>query len=272
MDLSRPIENYPLAILDLETTGLDAVMGDAICEIGILKVKDRKIIDKFHSLVNPQRSMPQEAYEVHKISAADLEKAPLFENIAVKLIDFLSGCVLCAYNVEFDLSFIDQSLKKINHKPLDLASVDILAMARDILTLPRYNLEVVAKSLGIDCGTDLHRALGDASLAYQVFIKLIDMLKGKQIESLDDYVSLYSCNNGIFRAKEDTKIGSLREAIEKNHRLEIKYFSSQKALRNEKILPLRVFEEGKFFYLLYQGETEDPRRLRLRRLLDIQAV
>ena len=196
----------------------------------------------------------------------------MFENIAVRLIDFLNGCVLCAYNVEFDLGFLDQSLKKIGYQPLDIACVDILAIARDALTLPRYNLEAVAKSFGIDCGKNLHRALGDAVSAYQVFIKLIDMLKEKQIEALDDYISLYSCNNAIFRAKEDKKISLLKEAIEKNLRLEIKYFSSQKAISDENILPLRVFEEGKFFYLLYQGQAQDARRLCLRRLLDIQTV
>ncbi|MBU2266082.1 MAG: 3'-5' exonuclease, partial [Candidatus Omnitrophica bacterium] len=139
MDLSRRLEDYPLVILDLETTGLNAVLGDAICEIGALKVKDRKVIDKFHSLVNPQRSMPPEAYQVHKISEADLKQAPSFEQVAAELVNFLNGCVLCAYNVEFDLGFIDQSLKKINQKPLAVAAVDILIMARDVLTLPRYN-------------------------------------------------------------------------------------------------------------------------------------
>lgn len=268
-DFSLPLEDYQLAFLDLETTGLDAVMGDAICEIGVYKIKGRRILDKFHSLVNPGKPVPEEAYRVHKISDQDLQYAPKFEKIAGKLVDFLDGCVLCAYNVGFDLGFIDYSLRKISYKPLAIPTVDILAMARDALNLPRYNLESVAKSLEIDCGRGLHRALDDALITYQVFLKLIDGFRNKQIENLGDYVSLYSCDNELSRIRQDQKVNILKEAVDKNCLVIVKYFSDRQSLEQERILPLRVFQEGRFYYLLYQGQQGNSYRIRLSRLLDI---
>src|SRR4030042_782282 len=113
MDLNKPIEQYELVFLDLETTGLNAVIGDAICEIGALKTRERKITDKFHSLVNPKKNIPEEAFRVHKISDSDVKFAPPFEKIADKLIAFVRESVVCAYNVEFDMGFINHHLRAL---------------------------------------------------------------------------------------------------------------------------------------------------------------
>jgi len=269
MDLSKPLEDCQLAFVDLETTGLDAVMGDSICEIGALKVKNRKVIDKFHSLINPEKPMPPEAYRVHKISDQDLKSAPLFYQVADKLLDFLSNSALCAYNVEFDTKFINQSLKRISRPGLDLPTIDVLAMARDALDLPRYNLESVAKSLAIDCPS-LHRAMDDALVTYQTFFKLIGRFQEKRVVNLEDYISLYSCENAIFRVKENKKIVLLKEAAARSIKLNIKYFSSQCSLEQEQALPLRIFREGRSFYLLYQGRYPEAQRIALSRILDIQ--
>jgi DNA polymerase III epsilon subunit family exonuclease len=272
MDLDQNIEDYDLVFLDLETTGLDVVTGDAICEIGAFKIKARQVVDKFHSLVNPQRPMPQEAYRVHKIPDQELKTAPKFEEIVDKLLVFLKGSVFCAYNVEFDLGFIDYSLKKIDYSTLEAPALDILVMARDALTLPRYNLEKVARSLDIDCRAGLHRALEDASIAYQIFFKLIDIFKEKGIDKLNDFMSLYSYNNAISRAKQNQKIALLEEAISNNFKVSLKHFSSNRSAETEDILPLRIFTEGRSHYLLCQGSGENPFRISLRRILDIESI
>lgn len=270
MDLTRNIEDFNLVVLDLETTGLDVVTGDSICEIGALKVKRREVIDKFHSLINPNRNMPDQAYDVHKISEEELEDAPYFEDIADKLVSFLGESVICAYNIKFDMSFINNHLKKSNRPPLELPAVDILSMARDALKLPRYNLEAAAKSLDIDCSQGLHRALGDASFAYQILIKLLDIFKEKGIGKLDEFVSLYGLNNEIFKSKEEKKILLLNAAIEKEGVLGIKYFSSANTLEEEEVLPLRVLQEDRYFYLLYQDKNKDSSRIKLSRILKVE--
>lgn len=271
MDLERNIEDSDLVILDLETTGLDVVTGDFICEVGALKVRGRKIIDKFHSLVNPKRSMPDQAYNVHKISEEELKDAPYFEEIADKLISFLDGCAVCAYNIKFDMGFINYQLKKLNRLPLEIPAVDILAMSRDVLKLPRYNLEAAAKSLDVDCSQGLHRALGDASIAYGVLLKLIDIFKEKGIEKLSEFISLYGLNNEVLKSKEDQKMFFLKEAVDKGAVLEIRYFSSANTLEEEEVLPLRILEEEKYPYLWYQGKGEGSSSIKISRILKVRA-
>ena len=272
MDFKKNIEDHQLVFLDLETTGLDAVMGDAICEIGALKVQGRGIVDKFHSLVNPKRAIPQEAYRVHKISDDEVRHAPFFEKIADKLIKFVEGSVVCAYNVGFDMGFVNHQLKGMDYEPLKVPAVDILAMARDALELSRYNLQPVAQSLDIDCSNGLHRALDDASVAYQVFFKLNDIFRQKGIHALEQFISLYGFNNEFFSSQENQKISVIEEAIDRKGELAIQYFSFKKCLEEERIVPLKISREERFWYLLYQGQNDTTTRLRSNRILKVEVL
>lgn len=272
MDLTKNIEDFDLVFLDLETTGLDAITGDSICEIGMLKVRGREIVDKFHSLVNPRKSMPSQAYEVHKISDQELKDAPYFEEVADKLAAFLNNCVVFAYNIGFDMGFINRQLQRMGRVSLDLPTVDILSMARDLLKLSRYNLEATAKSFDVDCSQGLHRASNDALVAYRIFLKLMDILKEKKIEKLGEFVSLYGLSNEIFKSKEDRKIIFFKKAMDDRAILGIKYFSSANIVEEEEVLPLRVFQEGRYCYLLCQSEDEGSLRIKLNRIFSIKTV
>ena len=216
--------------------------------------------------------MPPQAYDVHKISKEELKDAPYFEDIADEFVSFLGESIICAYNIKFDMSFLNNHLKKSNRPPLELPAVDILSMARDALKLSRYNLEATAKSLNIDCSQGLHRALGDTSVAYQILIKLLDIFKEKRIEKLDEFVSLYGLNNEIFKSKEEKKILLLNMAIEKRAVLGVKYFSSANTLEEEEVLPLRILEEPKHSYLLYQGKSKNSSSIKLSRILKVEEL
>ena len=268
VSLTKSIESLDLVFIDLETTGLNAVTGDSICEIGALKVNNRKIISKFHKLINPRRSIPKEAYDIHKISDEDLKNAPYFENVADELISFFKESILFAYNANFDIGFINQHLKRMDYPELDIPAVDILSMARDMLKLSRYNLKSTADFLNIDCSGPLHRASEDALVAYKVFLPILDMLKEKNIENIGDFVSLYGINSNIFQSCENKKVCMVKEAISSVKLLKIKHFSSHRLVK-EKVTPLRILQEGRFFYLLYQDASGNPLRIKLNRVLEI---
>ena len=272
MDLNKNIKDFDLVFLDLETTGLDPVIGDAICEIGAFKVKNNDISDKFHSLVNPRKSMPEAAYRVHKISDQDLAEAPYFEDVADKFISFVGGSVVCAYNVGFDMGFIDNHLRKINYSPLNVPAIDILAMAREALNLSKYNLAIVAQFFNIDCSNGLHRALDDALAAYKIFFKLLDIFKEKGIEELADFLSLYGFNNEISRNEENQKILFFKEAIDNKLSFKIRYLSFANIIEEETILPLRIVQENSYCCLLYQGSQEVSSQIKLNRILKITTV
>jgi len=270
MDLVRNIEDFDLVFLDLETTGLDVVIGDSICEIGAYKVKERKVIDKFHSLINPRKNVPKEAYNIHKISDQELENAPYFEEVSERFVRFLDNCVICAYNVGFDMGFIGYYLKKMDQPPLNLPAIDILSMARDAFKLSRYNLETVARSLNIDCSGGLHRALDDALITYKIFFKLLDLFKEKEIVNLKEFISLYGFSNEIFKSEEDQKALLLKQAIDAKSAIEMRYFSPAKGIEETKIMPLRVFREKRNFYLLCQEIDKESFRIKLNYIFNIR--
>jgi ATP-dependent DNA helicase DinG len=272
MDLNRDIEDFDLVFFDLETTGLDVTKGDAICEIGALKINNRKIVDKFESLINPKRSIPKEAYLIHKICDKDVQGAPLFEQVADRLIKFFKGSIILAYNIEFDLGFLNYELNKINSTIPQLPAIDILCMARKTLRLEKYNLEALSYFFDINHNGGLHRALTDSFVASQVFFKLRDTLKEAELENLGDFVSLYGLTNDIFRLKEGVKVTLVKEAISQQLTLKTRYFSYRNTMEKEEIKPIDLFQENNNFFLWCQGKAGKSWRINLNRVLDIQIV
>ena len=272
MELSRDIEDFDLVFLDLETTGLDVVTGDAICEIGAFKIKNREVTDKFYSLVNPKKRMPKQAYEIHKISDDELKDAPFFEDIADSLVSFLDDSVVCTYNADFDIGFIDGHLKDMGQPPLDLPAIDILLMARDALKLARYNLGTTAKYFKIDTSGGLHRAQEDAKIAYEIFYKLVDIFKEKGIEKLYEFVLLHGFSNEIRNEQISKRMSLCRQAIDNETKLKVRFLSLANTIEQEIILPLKLINEFKYYNLLYQSQTEGAFQIRFNRILDLKNI
>ena len=195
MDLKQNIDNLDLVFFDVETTGLDVTRGEAICEIGALKVRGGEIIEEFTTLVNPKKSIPLEVYRIHKISDDALKDAPFFEGIAESLLKFLDDSVICAYNADFDMSFLNYELMRIKQPLLQLPTIDILRLAKKTVKIPRYNLATVAAYFNIKIEGDVHRALTDAKLAFKVFCSLKEILNEKGINSLEDYIAFQRKSN-----------------------------------------------------------------------------
>ena len=271
MDLKKNIEDFDLVFFDLETTGLDAVMGDSICEIGALKMRGKEVVESFQTLVNPKKNMPEEVQRIHGISDKDLEGAPYFEEVVDKFIYFLQDSVILAYNIAFDMKFLGQELKRINYPQIELPAIDILNMARTMLTLPRYKLGAIAQHFNIENKTS-HRALEDAACSAQVFFKLREQFREKGINSLADFISLYGFDNDFFRKKESPKISALSEAVDKKSKLNIRLFSYERLMKKEIITPLKLERERNYTYLWYQNSHSNTLRIETNRILDILAI
>jgi DNA polymerase III epsilon subunit family exonuclease len=272
MDLKKNIEDVDLVFLDLETTGLDVIEGDSICEIGALKVRNREVIDKFQTLVNPGKRIPHEVYLIHKISDDDVKDAPRFSDIVEATSTFLKDSVVCAYNAEFDIGFINHESRRIHFKSPELPVLDILTMARKTVKLPRYTLEYAAKFFNVDHSSGFHRALNDSLVAFQVFLKLHDILKERNLSILEEYLSLFGVNNEIFRSKEEPKIFAIKEAISKGIHLKIRYFSYHNTMEEEEVKPVNFFQEKKHFYLWYQNLKDQGSRINVNRIFNIEIV
>ena len=214
-------------ILDTETTGLSTLEKHRIVEIGCVELNNQIPTDKiFHTYINPQRSVSEEAYEIHGYSDEFLSNKKTFSEISEAFLNFIKGKKIVIHNASFDLSFINYELKLINQKPIDKKNViDTLEMARLKYPGSKNSLDALCKRFNIDNSKrEKHNALIDCHLLKEIYVHLQDKKELKlNLESGGIIDSKYNFNtgknNGILR-----KIIKLRDDELKLHK---KYLQSQ---------------------------------------------
>ena len=154
-------------VMDTETTGLDPHDGHRIVEIGGVELHNHVPTGRtYHQYINPQRDMPQEAFNVHGISEEFLRDKPLFSDIAQAFLDFVGDAKLVIHNASFDMKFLNAELKWVG-KPLlpDSQALDTLAIARKRFPGSPASLDALCRRFGIDnSNRTLHGALLDSEM------------------------------------------------------------------------------------------------------------
>lgn len=266
------LDTLALVFLDVETTGLEPQKGDAVCEIGAAKFKGDKLIGKFHTLINPGRSIPPNTSSIHNIYDEDVKDAPCFNVIADKLLLFLENSILLGYNVGFDLEFLNSELKKINCPGIEMPALDILAMSRRTFSdLPRYNLKSIARHLEIET-QDLHRALNDTLACREIFLKIQDILKNEEITTMKELLTLYGFNNQFLKKLQESKIAQLRKSIKDNSALKISYLFYNNKRHIFVFKPQTFIDHEDPFLLGINLKTQALTKLSLNRILNIEVV
>ena len=167
-----------LIVLDTETTGLEVDQGHRIVEVGAVALADRKRTDlHFHSYLNPQRAIDEEAEKVHGLSLERLTNEPEFAEIAESFLEFVEGSILVIHNAPFDLGFLNAELKRVSSTYPTLEEIcdveDTLQMARNKFPGQRNSLDALANRFEIS-GYDrsFHGALLDANILADVYMHL----------------------------------------------------------------------------------------------------
>ena len=193
-------------IFDVETTGLSPVEGDRIVEIAALKIKGDKVVDKFYSLVNPQRSMPAQASMVNNITDDMLVDAPLAADALPQMINFIGGACVAGHNVRFDLNFLCYELAMIGRRLHDhTPAVDTLKMARDLLPyLSNHKLAYLARSLGVVVN-QTHRAMADVEITVAVFLRLMEMAGDKDLQQVSVFLSQFGVEKPSFKLNQKSQ-------------------------------------------------------------------
>ena len=169
-------------VFDLETTGFSPIK-DKIIEIGAVKVERGKITERFSTFVNPKVPIPFQITQLTSITDQMVMDAPDIETVLPKFLTFVGDAVLVAHNASFDVGFIEQNCRYQDIIP-DFTSVDTVAMARILLpTLSKFKLNVVANALHISLENH-HRAVDDAGATAEIFVKFVEMLRDRNVDSL----------------------------------------------------------------------------------------
>jgi len=168
--------------LDTETTGLSFKDGHKIVEIACIETEDLIATGKvFHKLINPQRSMPEEAFKVHGFSQAFLNDKETFEQVADEFLNFIKDKKIIIHNATFDLGFLDGELRSIQKEKINKKLViDSLEVARNKFPGASNSLDALCKRFNIDLSRRTkHNALLDCELLREVYINLLDAKEPK---------------------------------------------------------------------------------------------
>ncbi|KEJ97070.1 DNA polymerase-3 subunit epsilon [Pseudosulfitobacter pseudonitzschiae] len=163
-------------VLDTETTGFDPFSGDRIVEIGAVELMGHMATGKtYHQYINPERSMPDEAFQVHGLGDDFLRDKPKFAAVGQAFLDFIGDAKLVIHNAAFDMKFLNAELKWMNlpEIPYDRA-IDTLEIARKRFPGSPASLDALCRRFGInnDART-LHGALLDSEILAEVYLELI---------------------------------------------------------------------------------------------------
>lgn len=164
-------------VLDTETTGLDAVNGDRIIEVGCVELDNRRPTGRtLHHYVNPGRSSHPDALKVHGITDEFLADKPTFAEIADEVLAFVADAEVIAHNASFDAGFLDAELKLLGRPPFAehcAAIIDSLAVSKQLNPGKRHNLDALCERYGVsNTHRTLHGALLDAQLLAEVYLAM----------------------------------------------------------------------------------------------------
>lgn len=165
--IDRIVPDY--VVFDLETTGTSPVK-DEVVEISAVKVRNKKIVDEYTSLVNPQYPIPYNASRVNHITDDMVADAPLFCDVLKEFLDFAGKDVLVGHNIYvFDMKFVYRDAKKYYGITPANEYIDTLFLARNVLPqLDHHTLVDLAAYYGIST-MGAHRALNDCRMNQQVY-------------------------------------------------------------------------------------------------------
>ena len=168
--------------LDTETTGLSFKEGHKVVEIACIETKDLIPTGKvFHKLINPKRSMPNEAFKVHGFSEEFLKDKDTFDIIVDEFLNFVRDKIIIIHNAPFDLGFLDGELGLLEKEKMDgKLVIDSLEVARNKFPGTSNSLDALCKKLNIDLSRRTkHNALLDCELLREVYINLLDAKEPK---------------------------------------------------------------------------------------------
>jgi DNA polymerase-3 subunit epsilon len=175
IDAAVAMLDVPLVAIDTETTGRDPAV-DRVVEIACVVWERGQVTARHRWLVNPERSIPTEALEVHGITDDDVKDQPTFKAVCHEILAVLEGKIPLAYNAEFDRMFLNEELLRagiVGKKSPPAARrgiewVDPLVWARELQKDEKgKSLGEVAERLGVAL-EKAHSALADAEAAMRV--------------------------------------------------------------------------------------------------------
>ncbi|MEJ5350486.1 MAG: exonuclease domain-containing protein [Melioribacteraceae bacterium] len=232
-------ENAEYCVLDFETTGTSAKF-DKVIEIGIVKIRNGKIVDTFQSFINPGRQIPYSITLLTGITNSDVTDAPYFEELYPRIIDFIGDSILVAHHLNFDYSFLKQECLSANLKVPSNPAICTLKLAKRLFPeLPSKSLGSLTKHFKIR-HRNIHRGLGDAMATAKILLKMFSYLRNEHnAETAADIINFQNIPSTkpfkVIKKKLAEDLSNVPDApgvyFFKNSKEEIIYIGKAKSLK-----------------------------------------
>ena len=256
-------------VFDLETTGFSPSKNQII-EIGAVKVVNGSITERFSTFVNPKVPIPFEIEQLTSINDDMVLDAPVIDEILPKFMDFCQDAVMVAHNADFDMSFIKHNCSTQGLE-CEKTVLDTVALSRVLLpSLNRFKLDTVAKALNISLAHH-HRAVDDAACTAEIFVKLVEMLRDRGVETMEDLDQMESYTeetirkmpsyHAIMLAQNDIGRVNLYRLVSDSH---IKYYNRRPKIPKSEFMKYRegillgsACEAGELYRTLLRGSSQE---------------
>jgi CBS domain-containing protein len=190
----------PVAVLDLETTGLN-VRQDRVAEVAAVCMVGGRVLEApgIEQLVNPGIGMPASASAIHGLRDQDLRQMPPFAAVAPRLRALLAGRVVVGHHVAFDLAVLRHEAARAGLEWPEPVALDV-AMLLGALEPSQVDLslDAMARYLGVDI-TRRHRAMGDCLAAARCYAALLGRLREVDVRTLGEAQSLAARRSDLMR-------------------------------------------------------------------------
>lgn len=160
------------AIIDIETSG-GKFNEEGITEIAIYKFDGELVVDKFISLINPEREIEPFVVQLTGITQQMVKNAPKFYEIAKRILEITQDCIFVAHNVSFDYRIIQTEFRRLGFEYERLTLCTVSLSKKLIPGQLSYSLGKLCKSIGIPI-LERHRANGDAMATVKLFKILLE--------------------------------------------------------------------------------------------------
>ncbi|SEA34281.1 DNA polymerase-3 subunit epsilon [Arachidicoccus rhizosphaerae] len=165
--------NRPLAFFDIESTGVNPAT-DRIVELAIVRISPEAEKVRYRRLVNPGMPIPKESSDIHGITDEMVRDAPVFQQIAQEVADFLENCDLGGYNSNrFDVPLLVEEFLRTG-VPFSLTGRRLLDVQKIYHKMEPRTLSAAYQFYCHKNLEDAHTATADVEATWEVLQAQID--------------------------------------------------------------------------------------------------
>ena len=276
ISLIQSLRDVPIAVVDTETTGASAHWGDRVVEIGIVRLLNGQIVERYQQLLDPQRRISPGAAAITGITDAMVVGQPTFGDVAAKVQELLAGAVVVGHNVRFDLSFIHREFSRVR---IDLGSMfgvthvlDTVRIARRLFGRGGNGLGRLAARLEVPV-TTAHRALADAETTAAVLERMLAPIGGWGM-MLADAIAQQGGPVPFVPAESASALPlEIEEALESKQAVMMEYLDAREQKTKRSIVPLRVKRFNGELVMVAHCQLRDAQRtFKIGRIVSVTRV